>query len=320
MTEEKMEVVRNYKDSVFRMLYREKKELLSLYNAVNQTHYEKEEDLEVTTLENAIYMNVKNDVSCVLDLRMNLYEHQSTINPNMPLRDLFYIARLFEKLISGRDIYSSRRIMLPTPRFIVFYNGVDEQPETRIMRLSDSFASQSEEINLELVVTQININPGFHEELKKVCPSLQEYMLYVERVRKYSRLMPLEEAVKKAVRECIKEGILKDFLIKNQAEVVQMSIFEYDEELHNKTLREEGREEGLKTGRAEGLKTGKVIGECFSLIRMICKKMKKGKTPESIAEELEESIDTVQPIYDIAKEYAPDYDVDKIYTRLQEMN
>lgn len=104
MTEKKVEIIRNYKDSVFRMLYREKKELLSLYNAVNQTHYENEADLKVTTLENAIYMNMKNDVSCVVDLRMNLYEHQATVNPNMPLRDLFYVARLFENLIGCRNI------------------------------------------------------------------------------------------------------------------------------------------------------------------------------------------------------------------------
>lgn len=135
-------------------------------------------------------------------------------------------------------------------------------------------------------------------------------MLYVERVRKYSKTMPLKKAVDTAVRESIDEGILKDFLIKNRAEVVQMSIFEYDEELHNKTLREEGREEGLVTGKA--------AGECLKLIRMICKKMEKGKTQEMIAEELEESPDTVQSIYAIAKEYAPDYDVDAIYAKMQQ--
>ena len=116
-------VVRNYKDTLFRMIFRDKKELLTLYNAVNGTHYDNSEDLEITTLENAIYMNMKNDVSCILDMRMNLYEHQSTVNPNIPLRDLFYVARLYEKIIIGKDIYSSNRIMLPTPKFVIFYNG-----------------------------------------------------------------------------------------------------------------------------------------------------------------------------------------------------
>ena len=294
-------VVKNYKDTVFRMLYREKKELLILYNAVNGTHYENENDLEITTLENAIYMNMKNDVSCVLDFRMNLYEHQSTINPNMPLRDLLYVSRLFEKLIDNSDIYSSKWIMLPTPKFIVFYNGVDEQPETKIMRLSDSFSVSAEEICLELVVTQMNINPGFHEELKKACPSLQEYMCYVEKVRRYGKKMPLSEAVEQAVKECIREGVLKDFLIKNRSEVVQMSIFEYDEELHKKALLEEGIEKG----------------EHLKLIQLVCKKLKKNKTPETIAEELEEPVRQIQRICCVAKEFEPEYDAVKIYERMQ---
>ena len=297
--------MKNYKDTVFRMLYREKKELLSLYNAVNGTHYENEDDLEITTLENAVYMNMKNDISCVLDFQMNLYEHQSSINPNMPLRDLFYVSRLFEELINNRDIYSSKRIMLPTPKFIVFYNGVDEQPETKIMRLSDSFSISIDEICLDLVVTQLNINSGFHEELKKACPSLQEYMYYVEKVRIYEKKMPLTEAVEQAVQECIKEGILRDFLIRNRSEVVQMSIFEYDEELHKKTLIEEGIEQGIEQG------------EYMKLIQMVCKKIKKDKSPETIAEELEEPVCQIQCICMAAKEFAPDYDAAAIYESIQ---
>ena len=125
-------VVRNYKDTIFRMIYRDKKELLALYNAVNGTHYDNPDELEITTLENAIYMNMKNDVSCIMDMRMNLYEHQSTVNPNIPLRDLFYVARLYEKLTIGKDIYSSKRIMLPTPKFITF---LTEQISSRSVRL-----------------------------------------------------------------------------------------------------------------------------------------------------------------------------------------
>ncbi len=245
-------VLPNYKDTVFRMIFRAPGELLSLYNAVNDTYYDNPEELEVTTLENAIYMSMKNDISCILDMRMNLYEHQSTVNPNIPLRDLFYTARLYESLIIKKDIYSSKQILLPTPKFITFYNGVEKQPERRIMKLSDSYERKGE-VNLELTVVQLNINAGYNEELKRDCPTLYEYMQYVEKVRVYKETMPIEKAVRKSVDECIAEGILKDFLMKNKAEAVQMSIFEYDKELHERTLREEGYEEGLKRGKAEDI-------------------------------------------------------------------
>lgn len=107
-------VIRTYKDTLFRMIFKDKEELLSLYNAVNDTHYADLSELDITTLENAVYMNVKNDVSCILDMRLNLYEHQSSVNPNMPLRDLFYVARQFQKLVDGKDLYTSKRISLPT--------------------------------------------------------------------------------------------------------------------------------------------------------------------------------------------------------------
>jgi hypothetical protein len=256
-------IIRNYRDTVFRMLYRNKKELLSLYNAVNGTNYQDEADLEVTTLESAIYMSMKNDVSCVVDLRLNLYEQQSTVNPNMPLRDLFYVARLYEKLIQRekKDIYNSRRILLPAPRFIVFYNGTEKQPERKILRLSESFHKTTDEINLELVVLQLNINPGYNEDLMANCRTLHDYMQYVEKVRRYSRQMDFADAVEQAVSECISEGILEEFLRENRAEVIQMSIFEYDEELHMETLREEGRLEGIKTGRTEGRTEGIFAGK-----------------------------------------------------------
>lgn len=247
----KKETIRNYKDNLFRMLFKEAEELLVLYNAVNDTYYDNPEELEITTLENAIYMSMKNDISCVLDMQMNLYEHQSTVNPNIPLRDLFYSARLYEKIVIGKNIYSSKRIMLPTPKFITFYNGVEKQPERKIMKLSDSF-ERKEEVNLELTVVQLNINPGYNEDIKQGCPTLYQYMLYVEKVRSYKEIMPIEEAVRKAVDECITEDILREFLIKYKAEAISLSIFEYDEELHERMLREEGYESGMEAGKVEG--------------------------------------------------------------------
>jgi len=258
--EERPSIVRTYKDTLFRMIFKDKEELLSLYNAVNDTQYTDPSELEVTTLENAVYMNVKNDVSCILDMRLNLYEHQSTVNPNMPLRDLFYVTKQFQKLVVGKDIYASKQISLPTPQFIVFYNGKETQPERKILRLSDAFTIKSGEINLDLVVTQLNINPGYNEELKKKCPTLFAYTCYVERVRLHSEAMPLPDAVNKAVEECIREDILADFLRKNKAEVIYMSIFEYDEKLHERTLLEEGIEIGEQRGEQRGIEIGKQHG------------------------------------------------------------
>ena len=150
--------------------------------------------------------------------------------------------------------------MIPTPKFIVFYNGVTPQPERVVMRLSDSF-QQKENVNLELVVTQLNINPGCNDELMKNCPTLYQYMCYVEKVRIYNKTMAIADAVAVAVDECIKEEILADFLRSNKAEAIQMSIFEYDQELHDKTLLEEGYEvgvaEGITRGRIEGRTEGK---------------------------------------------------------------
>ena len=260
---------RNYKDTVFRMLFRDRTKLLELYNAVNGTQYTDPGELEEIGLENAVYMSVKNDVSCVMDLRLNLYEHQSTVNPNMPLRDLFYVSRLYEKMIQKekKDLHSGKRIMIPAPRFVVFYNGTKEQPGRKILRLSESFYQSTDEVNLELIVLQLNINPGYNEEILEKCHTLNEYAQYVDRVRRYSRELDFREAVEKAVTECIKEGILREFLTANRAEVVQMSIFEYDEELHMATVREEGREEGLKEGWQEGFKDARMRAGRTALMR-----------------------------------------------------
>ena len=247
-----VKVQRNYKDSLFRMLFKDKENLLSLYNALNKTDYTDVEGLEITTLENAVYMNYKNDVSFMFDFELMLYEHQSTVNPNMPLRDLFYVADILQKRTYNKDLYSSSLSRIPSPRFVVFYNGTDHLPERQTLRLSDSYEKELENPELELTVTMYNINPGYNEEIMGACRTLKEYAMYVERVRNYAKQLPLAEAVKKAVDECIAEGILSEFLRKNRAEAIKVSIYEYDEELHLKTLYEEGVEDGRKQEREQG--------------------------------------------------------------------
>lgn len=246
-------VRRDYKDTIFFMLCRDKARLLRIYNAVNGTNYTNEEDLEITTLENAIYLNMKNDVSFILDFQLNLYEHQSTVNPNMPLRDLFYVSKVLQKLVRDNNLYGSAIVKIPTPRFIVFYNGTQKQPERREYRLSDAFIKQTKEPQLELIVTMININQGKNRQLLTDCQDLREYSMYIEKVRYYATIMPIESAVDRAVNECIEEGILAEFLSENKAEVIAVSIFEYKEELYYAGLRQEGYERGVTEGKAESV-------------------------------------------------------------------
>ena len=253
-------VQRSYKDTIFRMLFKDKENLLSLYNALNETDYTDVNRLEVSTLENAVYMNYKNDVSFVFEHELMLYEHQSTVNQNMPLRDLFYVTSILQKRISTKNLYSSKQVMIPSPRFVVFYNGTDYQPERRILRLSDAYEKKQETPELELTVTVYNINRGCNEDIMDACKTLKEYAMYVEQVRNYANQMSLAEAVEKAVDKCIAEGILSDFLRQNRAEVIMLSIFEYDEELHFKTLRDEGYESGYAEGHESGFTEGHEAG------------------------------------------------------------
>ena len=314
MTEAQMK--RSYKDTMFRMLFKEKENLLSLYNAVNKTSYSNVEELEITTLENAVYMNYKNDVSFVFGFELMLYEHQSTVNPNMPLRDLIYVTKVLQNITRNEILYSSGLIKLPAPRFVVFYNGTDPQPEEQILRLSDAFEKKMEEPELELVVKVYNINSGYNQELMEACCLLKEYAQYVEQVRKFAKNLPFQEAVEQAVDHCIRNGILADFLLKNRAEAIAVSIFEYDEEKHLKSERELAYKNGEEAGIEQGRQSGKAIGEKLKLIRQICKKVEKGQNPEEIAQALEEEIETILPIYELATSSAPEYDCEKIYKEL----
>ena len=244
-------VNRNYKDTVFRMLFSDRKNLLSLYNAVNQRHYTDPEDLEIVTLENAIYMGMKNDLAFIIDTNLYLYEHQSTYNPNMPLRDLFYISNEYQKLLDKKSLYSSSLQKIPAPNFIELYNGTDTLSDFSEHRLSSAFENLS-----ELIVTVLNINEGHNALLMEHCQTLKEYSQYVAKVRKYAAGMPLDQAVEYAVDECIKENILADFLRKNRAEVISMSIFEYDKEEEEKKLRKAEYEAGVEAGEKSGIQKG----------------------------------------------------------------
>ena len=248
-------VNRNYKDTIFRMLFSDRKNLLSLYNAINGTFYENPEELEIVTLENAIYMGMKNDLAFIIDTNLFLYEHQSTYTPNMPLRDLFYISAEYQKLVNQKSLYSSALQKIPAPNFIVFYNGMDKKEDRWENCLSEAYENLFGEPKLELKVVTLNINEGRNYELLEQCQTLREYAAYVALVRKYAKSMELEEAVEKAVDKCIYDGILEEFLQRNRAEVIAVSIFEYDKEEEERKLRkaefEAGELSGIEKGRQQ---------------------------------------------------------------------
>ena len=158
---------RSYKARLFEMIFHKKDELLKLYNAVNGTDYQDPELLEINTLENAVYMSMKNDISFIIDFQLYLYEHQSTYSPNLPLRYLLYVSDLYSGMV--------KKVGLPTPHFLIFYNGVKERPDREILKLSDLFQIEEEEYSLELTAVTLNINPGHNRELLNSCRRLKDY-------------------------------------------------------------------------------------------------------------------------------------------------
>ena len=237
------------------MLFSDRKNLLSLYNAISGAHYDDPEKLEIVTLENAIYMGMKNDLAFIIDTNLFLYEHQSTYNPNMPLRDLFYISSEYQKLVDHKSLYSSTLLKIPAPQFIVFYNGTEKGTDSWVNHLSESFENLSGKPKLELEVLTLNINEGHNEELMEQCETLREYAQYVHCVRKYAKELELNEAVKLAVDECIRNNILSEFLRANKSEVISMSIFEYDKEEEERKLRKAEFEAGVAAGFNNGIDT-----------------------------------------------------------------
>ena len=254
------EANRKYKDTIFRWLFSDRKNLLSLYNAVTGRNYTDADALDIVTLESAVYLGMKNDVAFLVDTRLYLCEHQSTYNPNIPLRNLFYIASEYQVLVKDKSLYSSVLLRLPAPKFLVFYNGTGQVADREELRLSAAYENLQGEPDLELKVTMLNINEGHNRELMEQCRILREYSQYVARVRKYAAQMELNEAVERAITECIREGILAEFLSRNRAEVMKVSIFEYDQELEEKKYREAEYEHGRQDGYDAGVREGHAAG------------------------------------------------------------
>ena len=296
-------------------MHREKKYLLSLYNALNGTDYQDEDEIMVVTLKDAICISMKNDAAYVLHSVLNLYEQQSTPNPNMPLRELFYVAEEFRGMVDGKDLYKSKMVRIPEPRFVTFYNGETEQPAIQNLRLSDMYERYVDEPELELKVTVININPGYNDGLVASCESLSGYMAFVCKVRdNIKKDMDIDEAVRMAVDGCIEEDIMADFFNEHREEVVGASIWEFNQELNDQAKYEDGYDDGYDNGYDNGRKEG-----ILSLIDKVCKKLKKGLSVSEISEALEESISETEKIVKAAQHFAPEYPADKIYGFIKQM-
>ena len=223
-------VRRTYKDSVFRKIFNNKENLLALYNALNGTHYNNPEDIEIITLDNALFLKMKNDIAFLVSTdQICLVEHSSTVCLNYPLRSLLYLTKEYQAILKQRnqDILSYTQVKIPTPRCIVLYNGPAQRPEREVMKLSDAFANREVEGCMELKVEILNINYGKNESLQKACKTLEDYAILVAKIREYAREMDdLPMAIHKAIQYCIDHDHLRDFLILNQAEVAAMSLLE----------------------------------------------------------------------------------------------
>ena len=245
-------IQRNVKDRLFRFLFEEDREaLLQLYNALNGTDYREASQLEIVTIDSAVYVVMKNDLAFVFAGTLNMYEHQSTYSPNLPVRFLIYLAQEYQMVIdrAQESIYGTGLISLPTPRCVVFYNGQRDVPERQTLRLSDAFTDKQHKSDVELTVQLYNINYGHNRELMEKCRRLGEYSEFVNVLRKFTDgRSDKREAISVAVDYCIGNGILEDVLRKNRSQVLGMLLEEFDVEKYERTLRKEGREEGREEG------------------------------------------------------------------------
>ena len=255
---------RQTKDILFRLVFgNDRQALLQLYNALHGTAYTDPHELQIVTLDNAIYISRKNDLAFLLAGSINMYEHQSTLNPNMPVRFLIYLAQEYQLLVESTDksLYGSELIPLPTPQCVVFYNGTADTPDEYELRLSSAFSNQDVEPAVEVVVNVININYGHNEHLMQGCGLLSQYAQFVAATREYANNYDnREEAMNAAIEYCIGHGILEDILRKHRSQVLGSLLEEFDEKKYARTLREEGREAGYEAGRSDGFTEGEQFG------------------------------------------------------------
>ena len=292
---------REHKDSVFVDLFYEdetaKENLLSLYNALHGTDFQDESLIRKVRVEDVLYKNFKNDISFEIGDQVIIFgEHQSTVNPNMPLRCLLYAGRAYEQLVDEKARYRSTLVKIQTPEFYTFYNGKQDYPLEQMLRLSDAFRIPAGSNSVELTVRVININSDKAHGLLKKCQVLKEYSLFVQEVRKYAGD---GDALKKAIHVCIDRGILKDYLKRKGSEVRNMLIAEYSYEKDIQVKQEEamqiGWKQGMEKGIEKGIETGRQENKRMVALAMLADKQ---LSLEKIAEYTGLSMEEVQHLKD----------------------
>ncbi|MDO4296772.1 MAG: hypothetical protein Q4D90_11525 [bacterium] len=262
----KVPVHKKYKDRLFCHLFSEKAHALSLYNAINETNYTDVENLEIVTLEDVLYLSMKNDLALCFHDCLDLFEQQSTVNLNMPVRGFLYFARELEGWLSrySVNIYQRKQVEIPAPGYYVLYNGSTNLPEKQTLLLSDAFKKKV--TGYEWTAHVLNINVGKNDDLMEHCPTLKEYSQFIESIKKHRKDgLTMEEAINQSIDSCIEEGILEEYLRKHKAEVKGMVLTEFDQKLYEETLYAEGREDG----RREGIQKGKEEGRFISMEQLI---------------------------------------------------
>lgn len=260
-----MSATEAYRDRLFCFIFgseEHKDWTLSLYNAVNNTSYDDPGMITIATLTQVVYMGMQDDVALLVSDELDLYEHQSSYNPNMPLRLMQYTSNIYETLITlqKRNKYGSKLIPLPVPKLVTFYNGQTEQAEEKILRLSDSFPKEkASESDIEVTVRMININPGRSKKLVSRCKPLEEYTWAVETIRENRRKMDIERAIDRMLDEMPLDFEIRPYLEANRKGVKKMLLTEYNETETMELFRQEGREEGRKEGRQEGREEGRIL-------------------------------------------------------------
>ena len=281
-----------YKSDAFCMLLQNPKYALDVYNAMNGSDYSNPKDLEIYLLESGIYLSIRNDASFIIYNHLCVYEHQGRYNPNMAVRELIYFASLITKLIKEKriNVYGRKKIKLPRPQFVVFYNGLEERPEREIFRLSDLFEEGEDEPQIELICEAININPNKNTMLKKKSYVLEGYCTFVEKVRRCGQEgMPLKDALDEAVKECIDEHVLEEFFRERGDEVKRMEVLDFTFERRIELERRDARLEGEACGEARGEARGECIGKSKALLILL---EDVGKVPSKLEEQIRSQKDS----------------------------
>lgn len=259
-------------DQVFRILFNDRGKLLLLYNAISGKNYDNPNDLVINTLEDAVFIGMKNDISFIFASYMNLFEHQSTMNKNIPLRGFYYFADLYKSMYYGEMLHGSKRIRLETPQFIVFYSGDGNVPDRMEMRLSDSFKVKTDNPDVEVVAHIINISKGHNVELASKCKPLEEYSEFVRRIRKATHGVSKDTLAVisyKVISECIRDGILAEILTKERVRVMSSVLGEFDWDRYVALERSDSFDAGREVGIQQGIQQGSEAGKVKTLIELV---------------------------------------------------